>query len=401
MTDATRASHAAAQPQSQQPGEFAHFYLNFLAAFGQHRPISEVAAISRAAVRHRDTEIARFDQHLQDLHAFYSGQNTGTADRASRDPEPVLSDWDVAKIESLKRAHGGLLVALFHYGKHRQVLADLAVMGVPFIAPVAKRAYFECERIAAVSTPSFDEAMRLVEVESPRVGRSLLQGLRAGRIGLIYVDGNMGPDGHKVEEGGVEVNFLGRTIRVKEGIARLSQSLQLPVLPLLIRGDDADCVVHGPLLLPSTKSETDCLSPERARQEMMQALYDQLAEQVVAAPSPWEFAFCLHRWIVGGAVPPAPAANSVQLPEAITLRQNEVALYERSGEQYWVHVGRQSAFRLPDWARGLYQFLSTQARNTAETERWLQAAAKEAANDVGIARTLLLGLRQRGLIAGD
>ena len=35
----------------------------------------------------------------------------------------------------------------------------------------------------------------------------------------------MGPDGHKVEEGGVDVDFMGRRIRVKEGIARLAQSL--------------------------------------------------------------------------------------------------------------------------------------------------------------------------------
>src|SRR5438093_650502 len=77
-------------------------------------------------------------------------------------------------------------------------------------------------------------ACRLIEVESARVGRDLVKGLREGRVGLIYVDGNMGPDGHKVEEGGVDVDFVGRRIRVKEGIARLSHSLRMPVLPLLV-----------------------------------------------------------------------------------------------------------------------------------------------------------------------
>ena len=101
-------------------------------------------------------------------------------------------------------------------------------MGVPFLAPVAKRAYFECMRIGRVSTHRFERAFRLIEVESTRVGRDLLKGLREGRVGLIYVDGNMGPDGHKVEEGGVEVDFFGRRIRVKEGIARLAHGLDYP-----------------------------------------------------------------------------------------------------------------------------------------------------------------------------
>ncbi len=393
MTHAKHSQNAMTEPRPLQPGEYSHFYLNFLAVFGQRKPLNEVAAISHAAVQHRDQEMARFDRHRQDLHAFYSSQHAHALDRASRNPEPVLAGWAAEKLESIKRAHGGLLIALFHYGKHRQVLADLAVMGVPFIAPVAKRAYFECERIAAVSTPSFDEAMRLVEVESPRVGRSLLQGLRGGRVGLIYVDGNMGPDGHHVEEGGVEIGFLGRKIRVKEGIARLSHGLRLPVLPLLVH---ADRVVHGPLVLPSTERNADEAQTEHSRQRMMQALYDQLAKSLLAAPAPWEFAFCLHRWIVDRTVATAASASDPQLPDAVSVPQNEVALYERDGEQFWVHVGRQSAFRLPGWAQGLYQFLSSQARTTAETEHWLQAAA----NEPGLARTLLLGLRQRGLIAG-
>ena len=399
------ADHASANDTAHtiRPGEFSHYYLNFLALFGQQRTTDEVERIAREAVVSRDKEILRFQLHLKTLYAGFREQMriSGTP-RATTSPSPVLSGWDRIPLDELRREHGSVLVAMFHYGKHRQVLSDLAVLGCSFIAPVAKQSYFECQRVNSIAPPAFETAMDLIEVESPKVGRTLLRGLRHGRIGLIYVDGNMGPDGHEVEEGAVGIDFLGRRIKVKEGIARLAHSLRLPVLPLFVvpspAGEEPSDRVHaGPLLHPlqDRSAAPEILASSRLR--MMQSLYDLLAEQVVRAASPWEFAFCLHRWIVDAGPSRTHVDLSVlKLPAQLSLRKQQIALYERDGDPYWVDVDRQKAFRLPDWAHGLYEFLAQQTRSIEETQGWLRE--RDVIDDD--ATQFLSGLGNRGLISG-
>lgn len=406
MNTQRNASETAPAPSAPgtTPGEFSHYYLNFLSLFGKRRGLQDVQDMAHAAVALRDAEKARFDEHLQGLYDGYLAQTSATAPRACVDPAPLLDGWDALDLEAIRREHGGLLIALFHYGRHRQVLADLSVLGVPFIAPVAKRSYFEVSRVCAVSTPGFDHAMRLIEVESPRVGRDLLKGLRSGRIGLIYVDGNMGPDGHRVEEGAVEIDFLQRRIRVKEGVARLAHSMQLPVLPMFVSPQDASAtslghVCVGPLLHPCAP-RSSVAQIEASRQRMMQSMYALLGAQIEQVPAPWEFAFCLHRWIVDSAPPVSLPHADVPLPATLALRQEEVALYEREGEQYWVEVSRQKAFRLPAWAHGLYGFFVARARTASETRDWLQARQPQPPPPHAHidADALLGGLHARGLL---
>jgi lauroyl/myristoyl acyltransferase len=384
-----------------RPGEYSHYYVNLLTLFGQHKPVAEIEALARAAVANRDREIERFSTHLQALQDDFSTQAQHRGERAHRLPTPQLQGWESLGLERLRQQHGGLLIALFHYGAHRQVFSDLGAQGIGYVAPVAKQAYFDCTQMTSISPVEFEAAMGLIEVEDPRVGRTILQALRRGRIGVIYVDGNMGPDGHKVEEGGLEVDFLGQRIKVKAGIARLSHSMQFPVLPLSVRADHNNPdkigrVVAGPLLHPRAKHETT--DGDADRLSMMQSIYDFLAHEVQADASIWEFAFCLHRWVVGGAINSLAVNEQPQLlgeQHQLCLPRSEVALFERDEQQYWVHVRQQKAFRLPSWAHGLHAFLLDQKRGVGEIRQWLMLRHPNADD----AHELLGGLQRRGLLA--
>jgi lauroyl/myristoyl acyltransferase len=381
--------------RTEKPGEFSHYYLNFLALFGRERRVEDIAELARQAVSSRDRHIDRFGRQIADLHDFYRTRHGGKDGRADEDPAPLLGGWEACDLSKVRSEHGGLLIALFHYGHHRQVFYDLAVTGVPFLAPVAKQSYFECLQIGRVSTRRFEHAFQLIEVESPRVGRDLLKGMRSGRVGLIYVDGNMGPDGHKLEEGGLDVDFFGRRIRVKEGIARLAHGLGVPVLPLFVEArNNEERVAFEPLLYPMAKARASASELESSRQRMMQTLYQHLEDRVRRSPSLWEFAFCLHRWIVQRERQALRPVLSHDLPERLTVHPAEVALFERDGRQYWVHVGLQLAFQLPVWARGLYGFLSARPREANETEKWLEREGPGA----GRARALLVELHARDLV---
>jgi hypothetical protein len=378
-----------------QPGDYSHYYINLLALFGRTLPLPRIHELALAAVAGRQRVIGDFATRLAGLDQEFDRQR-GARERADSCPPPRLQGLDPQRLAPPGAAGRGALIALFHYGPHRDLLADLACLGVPFIAPVAKQAYFECRALAAKAPPSFDRAMQLFEVEDPRVGMALLRGLKQGRTGLIYVDGNMGPDGHKVQEGAVEVDFLGLKIRVKAGIARLARSMKLPILPVMTRlSPGGPCLRYGAWI----DAHADSLECARARGDetsVMQALYDELAREVAADPAQWEFAFCLHRWRQSADSAAAVASGEPSAATGFRIAPQDVALLDREDGLYWVDVRRQKAYRIPAFARGWYERLSgSEPQPEPQARAWLEGQGAEP----GQARDLIEELSALGVLA--
>jgi lauroyl/myristoyl acyltransferase len=380
-----------------RPGEFIHYYTNFLGLFGNDRSAAEIRATAHAASELRVRAIDGFADRLKSLNADFLQQRKATGRRPERMPVPLMQGWDEARLQTIMEEHGGALIALFHYGDHRQIFADLASLGVPFVAPVAKQAYFECSELMKSGPEPFEHAMSLLEVEDARVGRKLFSALRKGRLGLIYVDGNMGPDGHLVEDGAVRVEFLGKRIRVKAGIARLSIGLGLPVLPLFASTRNGS--VHAefrPLIIPPAKSgPADGVQADGALISIMQMLYTQLASEVLRAPEHWEFAFCFHRWLdeAESAGSSSAGGNLPAEDHSLTVDARRITEFRRDREVFWIHVGRQRAYRLPEWAHGLYARMDSGQGTVGESLSFLQQSgcAPEQARDL-MAEMMRLGL---------
>lgn len=183
--------------------------------------------------------------------------------------------------------------------------------------------------------------------------------------------------------------FLGKRIRVKEGTARLAQSLRRVVIPVVVRTslDAPDHVVAGEPLVAPRDTE--------GRQRMMQSIYNALAAEVEKDPVPWEFAFCLHRWMVADAAPGFPLERGLDEDAPMALLPQHVTLFERDRHQYWVHVGSQMAYRLPDWAYGLHGRL----REGPKTARALSHEYSAMGIDASDLGRLLESLVQRRLLA--
>ena len=357
-------------------GEFVHYQANFLKLFQHERSPAEVDDIARAAIALRQRRIDEFDERLRDVRAFFDGSN-GDVRMA-----PYLGGWDVERIRALRRDHGGVLLAAFHYGDHRHVLTDLCCLGVPFVAPVAKQSYFDAPAAFSKGPADCADAPLLLEVEGRNVGKRLVSGLRGGRCGLIYVDGNMGPDGHLVEESGVEVAFLGHRIRVKSGIARLAMALRLPVLLVMSeptpRTRGAGCLSSMTEILPAHGPRAGA-SPAAEGTRIMQACYDALAASVAKSPEDWEFAFCLHRWLCADPAAPAepePASTTLSDAQLISIDPATVLSYARDDGTFWLHVGRQRAYRIPDWGSELYPLLRNKPMAHGELVTLLKRRAR-------------------------
>lgn len=375
------------------------FYrINFQTLLAGRTTHAPVAVLAKAAVRNRQNAQDEFDARLASIFAAPSTQ-----------PTPLMSGWPLLKIRELREQHGGLLLALFHFGAHRHVVLDLAAVGVSIVAPVAGRVYEQYTRAGSEIFPDVAERLKLLQVESPRVGRELIHALRQGRTGAIYVDGNMGPDGHHVEEGAVPIRFMGKRIRVKSGIARLARTLKLPVVPVFAVPDGTSASQsHHPLFGRPVMAAVgdgpgaDGLDFEKAT---MTDLYAQLAERVEAQPEAWEFALCFHRWMDDtrddaghrreSARSNRPSRRFSELADHEQLRvdSEHVAFLETGDGPAWIDTRRQQAYRCPQWSLDM---LSPLVAGTALPVAQLKQRIAEGNTDD--ACTLLDLLLERGLL---
>lgn len=336
------------------------YYLNFLSVFGDQLPIDQIGRISDAALENRKLERICFRRRMSTMvDQFRSSRRDGVAPEV---PGPALTGWDAEKLALVSRIREqgrGLLLGLFHFGAHRQIPVDLGTLGVPISAPIAGKAYWDIYALREEAPQDLADCLKLLEVEKRSVGRELLVDLRRGRVGALYVDGNMGPDGTFAEEGSVEVGFLGRRIRVKAGIARLSVGLGAPILPLFATssgGKEPPRIVFGDPVFPPQRAPGGERSDAGELESTMSKLYSQLEREVRAAPASWEYGFCLHRWSAQETRQEALDADALsramlRFESGSMARANarRVARVVAGGQPTWVDVADQRAYRFPKW----------------------------------------------------
>jgi hypothetical protein len=329
---------------ADQSGDF--LYANLLTLLGTRFGPAELRTLGAEILIRSRAESHAFAERL-DAHLARFRSDPCWPDRTRIEvPAPTLSGWRVDSLEQLRQRHGGLLLALFHHGAHRNLLADLALQQVDIVAPVSAEACSNYGRIGTEGPTGAERALQLLPVSDRAVGRRLLSALRRGRIGVIYADGSMGPGEGGADEQGVQLPFLGATISAKAGIARLSHAVGLPILPLIARSAAADGgetgrVVQGALIEPSRGASIELT---------MRQVFAVLEQEILRDPAGWEFATYAHRWIVPhhGDVGDTVAANEEPEDDAcVRADRTRVATLLRADDLFWVDVHTQRAVRIP------------------------------------------------------
>ncbi len=314
---------------------FDYFYMNYQSLF-KSEPI-DLSKLASQAIVNKQTHQNQFKSRLN-IYADNFSKGDFTLDA-------YLRGWDASYIHQLIEEYGGLLFGLFHFGAHRHVLLDSAGINIPVVAPIAGQSYYDLQKMMSSSSEEKANLVQLIEVEGEKVSRELFKALRNGRVGGIYVDGNMGPTDKQKIESGVQVDFFKHKLMVKAGIARLSLLLKLPILPVFcINNNNVDEVEFGKLIKPAKKEANKsefCIS-------VMQNLYKELEAKVKKSPSDWEYALCLHRWItsVGGGVD-----NVKVLPiifDTITLKHKLVSEIRKDDSYFWVNTSLSKGFKVPN-----------------------------------------------------
>ncbi len=182
---------------SKEVGDESQYLVNFLSILGHRHSVESIKAISSKAASKRLHEISTFENS-------WNEPNRSLV---------TISCEDAARIRAIKSDNERLIIAMFHYGAHRQIMLELSEHLIETTFPFAKSAYENAMEDITNNDSEKGACYQLLNVEDRRVGLQLARAIRRGRIGLIYVDGNLGPEGAELDHDEIEVDFFNRQIK--------------------------------------------------------------------------------------------------------------------------------------------------------------------------------------------
>lgn len=199
------------------------------------------------------------------------------------------------------------IIATFHTGPYRLLPMWLAQQGLPITAVLsADIARGQQER--RLDTQRFMESAtgrpidyEVIHAENPMVLRQLVNALRQGRFVVIYVDGQTGaealkPGQRRDHRGSMVVEFMGRAMRIRTGVAELARLSGRPIYPMIMGFDDS----HQPSVEVGETLSVPTGNPDpQIIRQAMEKLYAYLEWALQDKPMQWEGWYHVHQDLEG------------------------------------------------------------------------------------------------------
>lgn len=389
-------------------------YLNLLSVFGEKLTTEEVHSLAIKCIKTKLWNECEYYFHLSKLlDLIKSGQ--GAIDQSLL----RLSGWDAAAIRSLLRRGRGLIICSFRFGAIRYVPIEIALLGFP-ISEVVNQPTHEVMQSAfdslcpcstgtlpvpAEPTPQAENIwlLKTVNAEDPRCAVELVNALKRREILGFCVEGNTGADGPWGDTSRSTINFLGHSIAVKNGAARLAAALRTPILPVMAL-KDGQLVFSEPIIPPPGLKRSQ---NEEFVQASMQSLYALLESYLHRYPEQWEGWSALHRWRRADDVDPSRSELSNADPQTIarllrdgqkfSVNRRRVAQLPTKDGVMWVDLKTLKGFQNPKWA-GQEDVLATLSSPSGLDLTWINRGNSDPAWEEKIC-LLLAYLQQSDLIA--
>lgn len=350
-------------------------YLNLLSVFREKLTNEEVHALTIRCIKAK--LLSECEYFLQLSRVFAAVKSGPGRQQSSLDQNLLrLKGWDVELIRSLLSRGRGLIICSFRIGAIRFVPIDLALQGFP-TSQMLNQLFYEGLQpvfdslgpapwqeppIPGESTPQADNIrlLKILYVEDPHCTVNFVDALKRNEIVVFCFEGNSGVDGPWGNTSRSTIDFMGHTIAVKNGTARLAAALKTPILPVLARrdGDASGEIVFGePIIPPAGLKHSE---HEKFAQTTMQSLYALMESAVDREPEQWEGWSALHRWRLCNDV----GASKRELSDADSQR---IATLLRDGKKFsvnprrvaqlptkdgvmWVDLKTLKGFQNPQWA---------------------------------------------------
>ena len=397
-------------------------YLNLLSVFGEELTTEEVHSLTIRCIKRKLLSECEYYFYLSQLFELIKSGPIKT------EFAPVqnllrIKGWDLGLIRSLLSRGRGLIICSFRIGAIRYLPFDLALQGFT-ISQIANQAYYEVMQpafdslglssweippVPKESTPQAENIRfpKTLYVEDPRCTVEFVDALKRNEIVAFCIEGNSGADGPWGDTSKSTIDFLGLSIAVKNGAARLAAALRAPILPVMVRrdGDTSGQIVFSEPIIPPPRLKHS--ESEKFAQTMMQSLYALMEPYVRLYPEQWEGWSAVHRWRVRSD----DDASRRELSEAdsqtiarllrdgkkFSMNPRRVAQLPAKDGVMWVDLKTLKGFENPKWA-GQENVLATLSSATGLDLAWINRSNSDPAWEEKIC-LLLAYLQQSDLIA--
>ena len=371
-------------------------YLNLLSVFREQLTNEEVHSLTIRCIKAKLLSECEWYLHLSRL--FELARSGTSKPQAATDQDLLrLKGWDRGLISSLLSRGKGLIICSFRLGAIRFVPMDLALQGFP-ISMVLNQVFYEglqpvfdslgpapLEKppLPGESTPQADNIrlLKILYVEDPLCTVGFADALKRNEMVMFCMEGNSGVDGPWGNTSKSTIEFMGHTIAVKNGTARLSAALKTPILPVIVRrdGDASGQIIFADPIMPPARLKHS--EHEKFAQTTMQSLYTLMESYVRREPEQWEGWSALHRWRMRGDDVDASRrelsdADSQTIAKLLrdgkkfSVNARRVAQLPTKDGVMWVDLKTLKGFQNPKWA-GQENVLATLSSPSGVDLAWI------------------------------
>jgi hypothetical protein len=395
-------------------------YLNLFSVFSEQLTNEEVHSLAISCIKAKLLSECEYYLYLSQLFDLVkSGPRKATDQSLLR-----LKGWDLGLIRSLLSRGRGLIICSFRFGAIRYVPIDLALLGFP-ISQIINRIYYEgmqpvfdslgpasreTRPVPGESIPQAENIrlLKFLYVEDPRCTVEFVDALKRNEMVVFCIEGNSGVDGPWGDTSKSTIDFLGHTIAVKNGAARLAAAMRAPILPVIVPGDgdaSGEIVFGEPIIPPPGLKHSET---EKFAQTAMQSLYRTMESYVHRDPKQWEGWSALHRWRLRGDDVDASrrelkdrdsqtVARLLRDGKKFGVNRHRVAQLPTKNGVMWVDIKTLKGFENPKWA-GHENVLATLSSPPGLDLAWINRSNSDPAWKEKIC-LLLAYLQQSDLIA--
>jgi lauroyl/myristoyl acyltransferase len=197
----------------------------------------------------------------------------------------------------------------------------------------------------------------VLNAEDPLNGLAIADAVRNGSSLLLYMDGNTGAGGANRQDSKLcQVDFLGKQIFARKGVAHLSRTFNAPIIPAVCyfekRGEELNYVLEFCNPIFPDRS----IPKKQFVKDTTQKLYSILEEYVLRYPDQWEGWLYFHQFIDKSKAENKEAEVSIN-DESLPLRFND-ALYSfvlQNGDYF---LFNQNTYQYSAITPDVYKFLS-------------------------------------------
>jgi lauroyl/myristoyl acyltransferase len=203
-----------------------------------------------------------------------------------------LEGWNGALLRDLLGAGKGLIIATTKTGPYRNIPLEFALFGLPIFIAVNASSFPVWKSAVEGMKARVDPDLVLMANAEERSGIiAMMRALRSGRIVIIYFEGSTGTDGPWGRGSKSIVQYFGKTLLVRNGVARLSSDAPLLPMTTVKSADGRPTVMYGQPLMPGRKDGDE----ESGLQRVMQHLFSFAQDVIGNHPDQSETFPALHR----------------------------------------------------------------------------------------------------------